>query len=109
MAKTETVIVGCKLPHGLKFAFEGKVITLEGLNKTEIINGFGLTRDVPSDAWAWFEKTYKSSRFIANGLVFAVTDDASARSAATEREGNKTGLEQASKKSKDIKPDKEEE
>ncbi|TXE25909.1 hypothetical protein FOT63_22010 [Serratia ureilytica] len=78
------------------------------MSKTEIINGFGLTRDVPSAAWAWFEKTYKSSRFIANGLVFAVTDDASARSAAAEREGNKTGLEQASKKIKGIEPDKEE-
>ncbi|WP_052955211.1 hypothetical protein [Enterobacter ludwigii] len=109
MAKTDTVIIGCKLPHGLKFTFEDAIITLNGLNKTEIINGFGLTRDVPSAAWAWFEKTYKSSRFIANGLVFAVGDDASARSASAEREGNKSGLEQAPQKSKDIKPDKEEE
>lgn len=109
MAKTETVIVGCKLPHGLSFKFEDKTVTFVGLNKTEIINGFGISRGVPTVAWEWFAKTYKDARFIKKGLVFMVTDEESARSASAEREKNKTGLEQAPKKANGLEPFQEKE
>ena len=37
-----TVIVGCKLPHGLHAELGGKVVTLAGSNSSSIIGGFGI-------------------------------------------------------------------
>ncbi|ELX9578580.1 hypothetical protein SLJ66_001949 [Escherichia coli] len=67
-----------------------------------------MTRDVPADAWESFEKIHKESKFIRNGVVFAVTDEKSAADASLERSKQKTGLEQASQKSAGVEPDKEE-
>lgn len=108
MAKSSTYVIGCKLPNGLSFTHEGKKITLAGANASALINGFGITRDVPADAWGSFEKIHKESKFIRNGIVFAVTDEKSAADAALERSKQKTGLEQASQKSAGVEPDKEE-
>lgn len=108
MAKSSTYVIGCKLPNGLSFNHEGKKITLAGANASALINGFGITRDVPADAWESFEKIHKESKFIRNGIVFAVTDEKSAADASLERSKQKTGLEQASQKSAGVEPDKEE-
>ena len=108
MAKSSTYVIGCKLPNGLSFTHEGKKITLTGANASALINGFGITRDVPADAWESFEKIHKESKFIRNGIVFAVTDEKSAADASLERSKQKTGLEQASQKSAGVEPDNEE-
>lgn len=104
MAKVSTYVIGCKLPNGLTFQHEGKSIKLAGANSSLLVNGFGLTRDVPADAWEAFEKSFKDQKFIRNGVVFAVTDDKSAESASKERAKQKTGLEQASTKSAGVEP-----
>jgi hypothetical protein len=83
-------------------------ITLAGANDSALINGFGITRDVPAEAWEAFEKIHKDSKFIKNGIVFAVTDEKSASDATLERSKQKTGLEQADPKSAGVEPDKEE-
>lgn len=102
MAKTSMCIIGCKLPAGLSFEHEGKKIVLNGSNSSQLINGFGLTRDVPSDAWAYFESRFKGQPMLVNGLVFAVADDKSADSASKERSKQKTGMEQANPKSAGV-------
>ncbi|KNZ84063.1 hypothetical protein [Morganella morganii] len=107
MAKVLTYVIGCKLPNGLTFRHEGKSITLAGANSSLLLNGFGITRDVPADAWEAFEKAFKDQKIIRNGIVFAVTDYASAEDASKERSKQKTGLEQAPKVQKSNDPNKD--
>ncbi|EOS94712.1 hypothetical protein LU631_02690 [Erwinia tracheiphila] len=106
MAKNSTYVIGCKLPNGLSFRHDDKVITLAGANSSALVNGFGMTKDVPADAWEAFEKNHADSKFIKNGIVFAVSDEKSLADASLERENVKTGLEQASKESANVKEDK---
>lgn len=96
--KPDSYVIGCKLPNGLSFQHEGKKIVLKGANTSLLINGFGITHDVPADAWEAFEKSFKNQKIMLNGIVFAVTDDASAEDAAAERANQKTGLEQVNAK-----------
>lgn len=95
------MIIGCKMPNGISFNYRGKYFTFNGANTSSIIDGFGLTRDVPSDVWSEFMRSYSKSDFVVNGLVFAVTDNKSAKSAANERAEIKTGFEK-SKKPKNV-------
>lgn len=108
MAKSSTYVIGCKLPNGLSFRHGGQTITLAGANSSELINGFGMTKGVPSEAWDSFEETFKDAPFIRNGIIFAVSDEKSAADASLERSRQKTGLEQVSAKDAGVEPDKEE-
>lgn len=108
MAKSSTYVIGCKLPNGLSFRHGDQVITLAGANSSSLVNGFGMTKNVPAEAWETFEKNHKDSKFIKNGIVFAVSDEKSLADATLERTSVKTGLEQASKETADVKEDKEE-
>ncbi|MGV3346408.1 hypothetical protein ACGVWS_11955 [Enterobacteriaceae bacterium LUAb1] len=109
MAKNDTYVIGCKLPHGLSFRHGGSVITLAGANSSRLINGFGLTKDVPVEAWEFFSKAHKETGFIKNGLIFAVSDEKSAEDASIDHEKQKTGLERKSAKEAGVKEDKEDE
>lgn len=108
MAKTSTYIIGCKLPSGLVISHEGQKLKLAGTNDSLLINGFGITRDVPAELWEGFAKTFADQPLLRNGVVFAVTDEASAKDASQERKDQKTGLEQLDPKKQATKPDKEE-
>lgn len=108
MAKTSSYIIGCKLPAGLVISHEGQRMKLAGTNDSILINGFGITRDVPADLWEVFAKTFAEQPMIRNGVVFAVTDEKSASDASKERSGQKTGMEQLDPKKQTTKPDKEE-
>lgn len=108
MAKASTYVIGCKLPNGLSFRHGDRKITLAGANSSVLINGFGITKDVPAEAWEAFEKAHKDAPFIRNGIVFAVTDEKSAADASLERSRQKTGLEQVSAAEAGVEPDKEE-
>ncbi|SFN29500.1 hypothetical protein SAMN05216516_10511 [Izhakiella capsodis] len=106
-AKPEKYVVGCKLPAGLTISHEGQIVTLAGANDSLLINGFGITRDVPAGLWEGFEKTFADQLLIKNGLVFAVNDDKSAKDASEERQDQKTGLEQLDPNKQQTQPDKD--
>ncbi|EOV0796412.1 TPA: hypothetical protein PXJ50_003899 [Yersinia enterocolitica] len=108
MAKSSTYVIGCKLPNGLAFRHGDLNIVLAGANSSSLVNGFGMTKNVPAEAWETFEKNHKDSKFIKNGIIFAVSDEKSLADATLERTSVKTGLEQASKETADVKEDKEE-
>ena len=108
MTKASTYIIGCKLPSGLVISHDGKRMKLAGTNDSLLINGFGITRDVPAELWKGFAKTFADQPLIRNGVVFAVTDESSAKDAAQERKDQKTGMEQLDPKKQTTKPDKEE-
>lgn len=106
-AKSSTYIIGCKLPSGLIINGAGQQVKLAGTNDSLLINGFGITRDVPADVWDAFAKTFADQPLIKNGVVFAVSDDKSAQDASKELAGQKTGLEQLDPSKQSTKPDKE--
>lgn len=106
-AKKSTYVIGCKLPSGLSFRHGDKVITLLGANSSALVNGFGMTKDVPAEAWEEFVKNHADSKFIKNGIIFAVSDEKSAEDASLERSKVKTGLEQASPTTAGVEPQKE--
>lgn len=104
-AKNNSYVIGCKLPNGLVIRGAGKQVRLNGTRSQVIIGGFGITRDVPADVWEDFEKVHAQSNVIKNGVVFAVADDASAKSASEERSKVKTGFERLSEKDTKTKAD----
>ena len=98
ITKPESYVIGCKLPNGLSFHHNGNVVVFNGANSSLLLNGFGMTRDVPADVWEAFKKSFKDQKVMLNGIVFAVTDYASAEDASAERAKQKTGLEQVNAK-----------
>lgn len=106
--KSEYYVVGCKLPCGLRIGHGSNAVSLKGANDSALINGFGITRNVPAAVWEEFEKNHKDSRLFRNGIIFSVTDMKSVEDASLERSKQKTGLEQADPKSSGVEPDKEE-
>lgn len=121
-ARSGTVYVGCRLPHGLvlqltephegyenvmgggsrKFMIHrrtGESIKLHGIvvapgqtPKWPIVNGAAITK-VPADFWEkWLEQN-KSLDVVKNRLVFAQATMDSARSEARELRKERTGME----------------
>lgn len=114
--KSDKYVIGCKLPNGMVIRGAGKEFKLNGANssliedprtgqKASLLHGFGVTEDVPADIWDEFLKTHGKTPAVVNGLVFAQNDMASVKSAAKEREKQKTGLEQADPKKSQTQPD----
>lgn len=105
-----TVIVGCKLPHGLVLELGYDPITgIRGENyKSVKINGanqfkkpgdphtsegLGLTTGVDKAFWDEWLKRNGTLKYVAEGLVFAQPEIKSAEAAKRERETLKTGVE----------------
>ncbi len=87
-----TVLMGCKLPHGLVAELNGNAVVLAGANSSELIGGFGLT-DVDKDfAEAWLASE-KDTPLVSKGLVFIANSRREAQSVAVEQGAQKTGLE----------------
>jgi hypothetical protein len=87
-----TVLVGCKLPHGLHAELAGKVVELAGANSARVIGGFGITEVDKDFAEAWLAAE-KGTPIVDNGLVFVVNNERDAKAAAADGEDSKTGLE----------------
>ncbi|MDS0065182.1 hypothetical protein [Enterobacter cloacae] len=106
--KPDSYVIGCKLPCGLKIGQGSGAVVLKGANDSMLINGFGITKNVPADVWEEFEKNHKSSPLFLNGIIFAVTDMKSVEDASLERSRQKTGFEQVNAKDAGVEEDKEE-
>lgn len=104
-AKNGVYVIGCKLPNGVTIRGAGKQFRLNGTRASSIIGGFGITNDVPAEVWDDFAKVHAQSNMIKNSVVFAVGDQASAKSAAAEHDKVKTGLERLSSKDTKTKAD----
>lgn len=88
-----TVIVGCKLPHGLTIEIDGNSVTLNGINSSTIIGGYGLTYDVDKEFFDKYLELYADTELVKNGLIFAQEKLKEARTEAEEKAGLKNGLE----------------
>lgn len=105
----KTYVIGCKLPSGVVIRGAGKQFLLNGSATSNVIGGYGITENVPADIWEDYAKAHAKSPAIINELIFAQKDAKSARDAANERKGQKTGFEQIKAEDAGVKEDKEEE
>lgn len=88
----DTVTVGCKLPHGLHLDAGGKRATLNGVNSSGIIGGYGLTQ-VDRGLWEAWLADHRRDEMVTNGLVFAQDKEAKARDQAQEQSDVRSGME----------------
>lgn len=120
--RSGTVLVGCKLPHGLTISAADNdgglvTITLNGsrtpvqatlhrpMPKHTISSGYGLTT-VDRALWERWAAEHRSYPALANGMIFAVEKADSAKDRAKDGAKIKTGFEPAQhlKKPQDAKP-----
>lgn len=107
---TDTVIVGCKLKHGIWLEVGYDPVTgirgekyqrvkINGANQMlkpgdlHTADGVGLTTGVSKDLWDEWLKTHRNLPYVVNGLLFASPEMKSAKAEATEIETEKTGME----------------
>ncbi len=93
MVAKSTVVVGCKLPHGLHLDLNGKRVTLAGLNSTEIIGGHGITHGVDKDFFDNWMVLNASHPAVKNEFIFAHEQAASVAAKANDHKKELTGFE----------------
>lgn len=110
-ASASTCIVGCKLAHGFTLElFEGKdkrrkcvwKQTLNGMNASRIVGGYGLTDGVETGKMAEWLKRNAEHKAVQNGSIFMHSEVASARALAKERNAVVTGMEAIDPLNKDT-------
>lgn len=95
MAANKTVVVGCKLPHGIHLRLQDRVITLNGQNSEGLVapGGYGLTT-IDAEDWANLQKKYFDKKAFLDGLIFAEETETKAKKTAEKGADKKSGLEQ---------------
>lgn len=104
-----TLTVFCKLPHGIRYTLpngeelrivgalgdERSPLQVSGMPGRDSVAGFGVTRNVDPDAWAWIVEQHGDSLAHKNELIFAkdANDQKSAIAEAKEKTDEKTGFE----------------
>jgi len=96
MAIAKTVLIGCKLPHGLILDHPldvSKKVELAGLNKAIIIGADCATTPVDGEFWETWKTVHKDHPAIKSGAIFEArtTEEVKAKSKGLKEE--KTGFE----------------
>jgi len=102
MAKT--VIVGCKLPHGITLerpTNPAQKITLNGRNKSIIIGADHCTTEVDADFWAEWEMMNPEFPALKSKSIFVAKTSSDATAMAKEFKAEKTGFEAMATDGKD--------
>lgn len=86
------VVIGCKLPHGLRMNVDGTEVHLKGANSSLIFGGYGMT-EVDSDLADKLFDQYADAEYIKREMIFKQSNAKAAKSAAEERKDEETGLE----------------
>lgn len=89
-----TIVVGCKLPHGLILSVTGAPdVELNGTNSANIIGGYGLTEGVDGALFAQWLTVNHQHPAVVNGLIFAQASVADAKAQAKDGANIKNGFE----------------
>ena len=94
---SKTVIVSCKLPHGIILDHPldpTKSVELAGLNSSQIIGATHATTEVDAEFWDLWKTTNAEFAPLVSGAIFEAKDLADAKAKAKERAKEKTGFEQ---------------
>lgn len=96
MATAKTVLIGCKLPHGLILDHPldvSKKVELAGLNKAVIIGADCATTPVDGEFWETWKTVHKDHPAIKSGAIFEARTTEEVKAKAKERKEEKTGFE----------------
>ncbi len=107
MAKGNTILIGCRLPHGLVLSNplkKGDKVTLAGLNSSRIIGADHVTTEVDAELWAAWKLTREKSPLFTSGAIFEARSESDAASIAKELRKEKTGLDAMPKDAAGVKP-----
>lgn len=89
------IIIGCKLPHGITLkGSQGQPVELNGMNKSLVLGGFGLTH-VDENESAFLFATYAEFGPFASKAIFTYETNSVADlvDMAADLKGEKTGFE----------------
>lgn len=93
---SKTVVVACKLPHGIVLEHPmnpANTVTLNGRNKSPIIGATYATTAVDADFWEQWLAVNKEFGAIKSGAIFVAKSDADASAMAAEFKDRRTGFE----------------
>ena len=96
MATAKTVLIGCKLPHGLILDHPldvSKKVELAGLNKAIIIGADCATTPVDGEFWETWKTVHKDHPAIKSGAIFEARTTEEVKAKAKELKEEKTGFE----------------
>jgi len=96
MATAKTVLIGCKLPHGLILDHPldvSKKVELAGLNKAIIIGADCATTPVDGEFWETWKTVHKDHPAIKSGAIFEARTTEEVEAKAKELKEEKTGFE----------------
>lgn len=118
MAK-ETVIVGCRLPVGLKLTLRepskvkgqpGKIISsveINGMNRSKILGATYTTTIVDAEFWETWKKQHADYAPLENGAIFQASSEEQAKFKAKELVKVPTGFEALNPVAMGVKPAKD--
>ena len=96
MVTAKTVLIGCKLPHGLILDHPldvSKKVELAGLNKAIIIGADCATTTVDGEFWETWKTVHKDHPAIKSGAIFEARTTEEVKAKAKELKEEKTGFE----------------
>lgn len=96
MVTAKTVLIGCKLPHGLILDHPldvSKKVELAGLNKAIIIGADCATTPVDGEFWETWKTVHKDHPAIKSGAIFEARTTEEVKAKAKELKEEKTGFE----------------
>ena len=92
----KTVLIGCKLPHGLILDHPldvSKKVELAGLNKAIIIGADCATTPVDGEFWETWKTVHKDHPALKSGAIFEARTTEEVKAKAKELKEEKTGFE----------------
>ena len=92
----KTVLIGCKLPHGLILDHPldvSKKVELAGLNKAIIIGADCATTPVDGEFWETWKTVHKDHPAVKSGAIFEARTTEEVKAKAKELKEEKTGFE----------------
>lgn len=96
MATAKTVLIGCKLPHGLILDHPldvSKKVELAGLNKAIIIGADCATTPVDGEFWETWKTVHKDHPALKSGAIFEARTTEEVKAKSKELKAEKTGFE----------------
>lgn len=87
------ILVGCKLPHGLVLEHGGKKVTLQGLNKVQLIGARHMVNYVPEDFWNAWRAANPRFPALLSGAIFEGRNNDEIKGKAKDYSSRLTGFE----------------
>ena len=107
MATAKTVLIGCKLPHGLILDHPldvSKKVELAGLNKAIISGADCATTPVDGEFWETWKTVHKDFPALRSGAIFEAANASELTAVAAELEDETTGFEPMAQNAQGVKP-----